>query len=97
MLTEITDSFIIKVLIPILIVMGVSMLNVFIDKKELEAAIGLGVTSLLSIIALYFSISDNLPDVSYATTIDKMMMGSYFVIFITMIEIVIAHNIILKK
>lgn len=76
--------------------MGVSMLNLFIDKKELEACIGLGVTSLLSIIALYFSISDSLPDVNYATTVDKMMMGSYLVIFITMIEIVVAHNLIRK-
>lgn len=92
-----TTSFLIKILIPILIVMGVSMLNLFIDKKELEACIGLGVTSLLSIIALYFSISDNLPDVNYATTVDKMMMGSYLVIFITMIEIVIAHNLIIKN
>lgn len=89
-----TTSFMIKILIPILIVMGVSMLNLFINKKELETCIGLGVTSLLSIIALYFSISGNLPDVNYATTVDKMMMGSYFVIFITMIEIVIAHNLI---
>lgn len=91
-----TTSFLIKILIPILIVMGVSMLNLFIDKKELEACVGLGVTSLLSIIALYFSISDNLPDVNYATTVDKMMMGSYLVIFITMIEIVLAHNFIRK-
>lgn len=92
-----TTSFLIKILIPILIVMGVSMLNLFIDKKELEACVGLGVTSLLSIIALYFSISDNLPDVNYATTVDKMMMGSYLVIFITMIEIVVAHNLIRKN
>ena len=92
-----TTSFLIKILIPILIVMGVSMLNLFIDKKEIEACIGLGVTSLLSIIALYFSISDNLPDVNYATTVDKMMMGSYLVIFITMIEIVVAHNLINKN
>jgi hypothetical protein len=90
-------SFLIKILIPILIVMGVSMLNLFIDKKQLEACIGLGVTSLLSIIALYFSISDNLPDVNYATTVDKMMMGSYLVIFITMVEIVYAHNLIHKN
>ena len=89
-----TTSFLIKILIPILIVMGVSMLNLFINKKELEACVGLGVTSLLSIIALYFSISDNLPDVNYATTVDKMMMGSYLVIFITMVEIVYAHNLI---
>jgi hypothetical protein len=89
-----TTSFLIKILIPILIVMGVSMLNLFIDKKQLEACIGLGVTSLLSIIALYFSISDSLPDVNYATTVDKMMMGSYLVIFITMVEIVYAHNLV---
>ena len=89
-----TTSFLIKILLPILIVMGVSMLNLFIDKKQLEACIGLGVTSLLSIIALYFSISDSLPDVNYATTVDKMMMGSYLVIFITMVEIVYAHNLI---
>ena len=92
-----TTPFLIKILIPILIVMGVSMLNLFIDKRELESCIGLGVTSLLSIIALYFSISGNLPDVNYATTVDKMMMGSYLVIFISMIEIVVAHNLILKK
>jgi hypothetical protein len=92
-----TTSFMIKILIPILIVMGVSMLNLFISKKELETCIGLGVTSLLSIIALYFSISGNLPDVNYATTVDKMLMGSYLVIFISMIEIVLAHNLMERK
>jgi branched-chain amino acid transport system substrate-binding protein len=92
-----TTSFMIKILIPILIVMGVSMLNLFINKKELETCIALGVTSLLSIIALYFSISGNLPEVNYATTVDKMMMGSYLVIFISMIEIVITHNLIERK
>ena len=88
-----STSFTIKILIPILIVISVSLLNLFIPKHELETCIGLGITSLLSIIALHFSISGQLPDVNYPTKIDLLMIGSYLLIFLSMVEIIIAYNL----
>jgi hypothetical protein len=83
--------FIIKVLIPILIIIGVSFLTLFLTKEQLEACIAIGITTMLSLIALHFSISNHLPDVNYPTKIDLLMMGSYFLIFLILAEVVIAH------
>lgn len=90
-------SFIIKILIPVIIVVLVSLLTLFIPKKELEACIGLGITSLLSLIALHFSIGGQLPEVNYPTTIDLLMIGSYFLVFINMVEVVLAYNLLQRK
>jgi hypothetical protein len=88
-----TLPFIIKIFIPILIVVSVSMLNLFIPKKELETCINLGITSLLSIIALHFTINGQLPDVNYPTKLDEIMIGSYFFIFLSMINVVIIFHL----
>ena len=83
--------FVIKVFIPILIIIGVSFLTLFLTKEQLEACIAIGITAMLSLIALHFSISHQLPDVNYPTKIDLLMIGSYFLIFLTLVEVVIAH------
>jgi len=84
--------FIIKIFIPILIIICVSLLTLFVSKEHLEVCIAIGITSLLSLIALHFSISNHLPDVNYPTKIDLLIMGSYFLIFLNLIEVVIAYN-----
>lgn len=89
--------FFIKILIPLIIVLLVALLDLFIPKNELDACIGLGITSLLSMIALHYSIAGQLPDVSYPTRVDLLMIGSYFLVFLSMVEIVFVFNMLQRN
>jgi len=85
--------FVVKILLPLLIVVAMSMLTFFIPPKELEAQVGIGATSLLSIIAFHWLIGDELPDVGYLTTADVLMMGNYVVVFLALLESVTVNAI----
>lgn len=90
-------AFIIKIFIPILIVICVAYLNFYLPKVTLEACVSLGVTSLLSLIAFYFSISGQLPDVEYVTRFDLLMIFSYTIILLSLIEPIIINRLQLKS
>ena len=84
--------FIIKIFIPLIIVVAMSMLTFFLPADELEAQTSLGATSLLSIIAFHFLISGQLPDVGYLTKADTLMIGSYVFILSSLVETVVVNR-----
>jgi len=90
---RLVTPFVVKILIPLLIVVAMSMLTFFIPPNELEAQVGIGATSLLSIIAFHWLIGDELPDVGYLTTADVLMMGNYVVVFLALVESVMVNRI----
>lgn len=83
--------FVIRIFIPLLIVVAMSMLTFFIPESNLESQVSIGVTSILSIIALHFAIRDQLPDVKYLTKADYLMIASYITIFLALLESVLVH------
>jgi hypothetical protein len=88
--------FVVKILIPIIIVVLMSMLTFFIPPKELETQVALGATALLTVIALKFVIADTLPDVPYLTRADILLIGSYVVVFLALCESVFTHYLFRK-
>jgi len=89
--------FLVKILVPILLVVFMSMLTFFIPPNELEAQVGLGATALLTIIALNFVISDQLPDVAYLTTADILLIGSYIIVFLALCESLLVNLLHRKR
>ena len=90
-INRVVTPFIIKVFVPLIIVVTMSMLTFFLPATELAAQLGIGTVSLLSIIALHLQVADKLPDVGYFTTADILMMGSYVFIFLALVETVVAN------
>lgn len=88
--------FIVKILIPIIIVVLMSMLTFFIPAKEIETQVALGATALLTVIALKFVIADGLPDVDYLTNADILLIGSYLIVFLALCESVFTHVLYTK-
>jgi hypothetical protein len=78
--------FLIKVLIPLLVVVAMSMLSFFIPAEDLQTQASIGATALLSIIAFHLAVSGQLPDVGYLTVTDILMMGTYLFIFSALVE-----------
>jgi len=60
------------------------------DRFEVRSA--MGVTALLSCIAFHFSQADSLPPVAYMVSADKVFVLSYFLIFASVAESVVASR-----
>jgi len=65
----------------------------FRSKDQIESGIGLGISSLLSIIALHFSVSSQLPDVNYPTKVDILFIASFFFNLLLIIWVVFGYNL----
>lgn len=88
-----SQSFILKILIPNLLLLVISYLVFFIPSSQLEVAVGCTVTSLLASIALQLTINSNLPDIGYLTNADKLFHLFYFLITIALVQTVITFNL----
>jgi hypothetical protein len=69
-----------KVLLPIGLILISALLGLAVRPTHVDARIGLGITALLTMVALQFTSSAGLPEVSYLMLIDKVYIASYLVI-----------------
>jgi O-antigen ligase len=75
-------SMAIKIFLPIVLVVICAALVFFIRPKEIGARIGLGITALLTLVALQLTASSVLPDVNYLMMLDKVFLLAYVFILI---------------
>ncbi|MCX6165542.1 MAG: hypothetical protein NTU73_11905 [Ignavibacteriae bacterium] len=85
-------SVFIKIIIPLFIIMAIAFLNLFVPRDQIEAGTGLAISTLLTIIALHFSISSQLPEVNYPTKVDILFIVSYFFNFLLIVWVVFGYN-----
>jgi hypothetical protein len=89
-------SGIFKVLLPISLILISAILSLAVRPDHVEARIGLGITALLTMVALQFTSSAGLPEVSYLMLIDKVYIGSYLVI-ISVLALVVQDSWALEQ
>ncbi len=83
-------SSIVKSILPLFIVLLITMAVFLIDGKYFDARLGLGITTLISAVALQLTAGAELPNVGYVVLLDKLYNLSYAVIFIALLESVLA-------
>jgi hypothetical protein len=72
----------IKMLLPVLCVVLCASMMFILSPQYVDSRVELGITSLLTVVALQMSMNDNLPEVAYLVLIDKVYLATYlFVIF----------------
>ncbi|MGI9254220.1 MAG: hypothetical protein ACR2J8_10765, partial [Thermomicrobiales bacterium] len=74
----------IKVLLPILLVVIVAALVFFINPVYPEARIGMGITALLTLVALQFTANGLLPELGYLTMLDVLFILAYVYVLAVM-------------
>ncbi len=79
-----------KSILPLLIVLLITMAVFLIDGIYFDARMGLGITTLISAVPLQLTSSAELPNVGYVVLLDKLYNLSYAVIFLTLLESVMA-------
>ncbi len=85
--------YVVKFLIPLIIVLILAYLVFYIPAAQLELASSLTVTSLIAAIAFQWTISDDLPEVGYLTKVDKVYYLGYFLIMSAMVQTIYTYNL----
>ena len=92
-----STTFLLKILIPIVLITLMAYLVFFVPAIQLEVAVGLTVTSLLSCIALQLTLSGDIPVTGYLIATDKIFYLSYSLITFSMIQTVYTYNLEKRK
>jgi hypothetical protein len=78
----------IKTFVPILLIVICAALVFFVRPRYVEGRIGLGITALLTLVALQLTSGASLPDVDYLMMLDKMFMLAYLFIILALARVV---------
>lgn len=77
-----------KTFVPIALIVVCASLVFFVRPRYVEGRIGLGITALLTLVALQLTSSASLPDVDYLMMLDKIYLLAYLFIFVTLARVV---------
>ncbi|OHD56219.1 MAG: hypothetical protein A2Y33_00160 [Spirochaetes bacterium GWF1_51_8] len=83
--------YFLKFILPLTIILLIT-LSVFFTKNNIEANLAVGITALLTSVALHSSLTDSLPNVSYMVSADKFFIFSYLVIMVNIASSVTGFN-----
>ena len=88
-----TGYFIVKVILPLILIVAMSWLVFWIDPQEIGSQLNVAVTTMLTLIAYRFAVGRDLPHVSYLTSIDYFILGATFLVFFSLLEVVIISSL----
>jgi len=77
-----------KTFVPIALIVVCAALVFFVRPRYVEGRIGLGITALLTLVALQLTSSASLPDVDYLMMLDKIYLLAYLFIIIALARVV---------
>ncbi|HVZ05457.1 hypothetical protein [Hyphomicrobium sp.] len=78
----------VKAFLPVLLIVVCALLIFFIMPSRVDGRIGLGITALLTLVALQLTASSSLPEVGYLMLIDKVYLASYAFIIAALARVV---------
>ena len=91
--TRHAKHYLLKVLLPLVMIVAMSWVVFWIDPKQSGTQIGVATTSMLTLIAFRFAVAGGLPPVPYLTRMDSFILGSTFLVFASLVESVITGTI----
>jgi neurotransmitter-gated ion-channel len=77
-----------KTFVPILLIVVCASLVYFVRPRYVEGRIGLGITALLTLVALQLTATAPLPDVDYLMMLDKIFLLAYVFIIVALARVV---------
>ena len=81
-------TYALKLLLPLLLVALTASLALLVHPRYVEGRIGIGITALLTLVALQITSNSSLPEVDYLILLDKLYIASYAFVVLTMVLIV---------
>jgi hypothetical protein len=81
-------TYAIKIILPILLVAATAALVYFIHPSFVEGRIGMGITALLTLVALQLTSNSQLPEVDYLMMIDMLYIAAYLFVIASLAQVV---------
>jgi len=81
--------YIIKVIMPLILIVFMSLVVLFIDPSQVGPKFSIAITAILTLIAYRFLLGTLLPKISYLTHMDYFLFGSMFLVFAVLVETLI--------
>lgn len=82
------DTYAIKLLLPVLCVVACAALMFVLRPTYVDARLSIGITALLTIVALQLTLNADLPDVDYLVLMDKVYVCAYLFVIAGLIVVV---------
>lgn len=79
-------GYLVTTVLPVAIVMLITFVMFLIDSKYFEGRLGLGITSLISAVALQLTAQSDLPSAGYLVLLDHVYHLAYLTIFLSLLE-----------
>ncbi len=86
--------YFIKVLIPLIMIVFISLIVLFIDPSHIGPKFSIAITAILTLIAYRFLLGNLLPKISYLTNMDYFLFGSMFLVFAVLVETSVAARFV---
>lgn len=86
--------YMIKVLLPLLMIVMMSWIVFWIHPSESGSQISVSITSMLTLIAYRFALGASLPVVSYLTKMDWFILVSTILVFVALLEAVLTSRLV---
>lgn len=83
---RLVNFYIIKVLVPLIMIVFISLVVLFIDPSHIGPKFSISITAILTLIAYRFLLGNLLPKISYLTHMDYFLFGSMFLVFAVLVE-----------
>jgi hypothetical protein len=82
-------TYAIKIILPIFLVAACAALVYFIHPSFVEGRIGMGITALLTLVALQLTSNSQLPEVDYLMMIDMLYIAAYVFVIASLGQVVV--------
>lgn len=89
--------YLIKFALPLALIFLVALLALFLPAERLDVRSAMGITGLLSCIAFHYTQADTLPAVTYLVAADKLFLGAYVFVTVTLVLSVVAFRLQLSS
>jgi len=84
--TRETGFFLLKLIIPLALIVCMSWTIFWVSPTQVAPQLGLGATSMLTLIAYQFALASMLPRISYLTRADEFILWSLILVFLALVE-----------
>ena len=78
---------------PLVLIIFMSWAVFWINPKEAGTQIGVSTASMLTLIAYRFTVDLLVPKVSYMTRLDIFILGSTFLVFLSLLQVIITSTL----
>ncbi|KAI9004003.1 neurotransmitter-gated ion-channel ligand-binding domain-containing protein [Hyaloraphidium curvatum] len=92
-----TAAYYIKSFMPMCILVALTTVSYWFSVDAVPERLGLSITLVLTIVSFYSSVTQGLPMVSYATTMDWYVFMAFIVSFFSLFEIAIIHHLVKRE